>query len=137
VVLPEDENDSWRFVRECEFCVICEGRKPIGKIVCDECRETKTFLSMTELLGRAEMSLRWNASRLPDRPAKQRRTDPNLAPCPQCQAENAVFMRFEAPGKIVGRVITPRVLYYVRCNACGDITIPVGSKRAAARLWAS
>jgi predicted nucleic-acid-binding Zn-ribbon protein len=133
--LLENENDSWHFVRQCEVCAICQGKKPVGKIVCDNCRLTKTFLSMTALLEHDEMSLRWNASRQPDRPATQRRTDPSLAPCPHCRAKNAVFMRFEAPGKIVGHVITPNVLYYVRCNSCGNFTVPVNSKRLAARLW--
>lgn len=131
----EAENDSWPLIRRCKVCIICRGEKHVGKIVCDECRRTRTFLSMTAQLDRAEISMRWNASRLPDKPAQQRRTDPSLSPCPQCRARNAVFVRFEAPGKLVGHAITPRVLYYVRCNGCGYGTIPVNGKRAATNLW--
>jgi hypothetical protein len=135
MALPEIENDSWTFARRSETCVTCQGKKPVGKIVCDNCRLTKTLLSMVPLLERFEMSMRWNASRNPDRPEQPRRTDPSLAPCPRCRTQNAVFVRFEAPGKIIRRVITPRVLYYVRCNSCGNFTIPVKSKQKAARLW--
>ena len=135
MALVESENDSWPFIRLRTVCAVCQGEKPAGKIVCDECRRTRTFLSMTAELKRAEMSMRWNASRLPDTPASRRQTDPKLGPCPKCHARDAVFMRFEAPGKIVGWAITPRVLYYVLCNGCGYQTIPVNSKRAAASLW--
>ena len=134
MTLPEAENDTWRFIRRSRVCVLCQGEKPAGKIVCDECRRTRTFLSITAELDRAEVSLRWNASRLPDRPAHKRRTDPAIGPCRNCGAEDAEYIRFEAPGKIVGQVITPKVLYYVSCG-CGYKTIPVNSKRRAAGLW--
>lgn len=130
-----DDGEGWPFIRAVAVRSICQGAKPVGKIVCDNCRETKTFLSMTAALERSEMSQRWNAERQPDRPAEKRGSDPKLEPCSKCHSCAVGFVRFEAPGAIVAGRITPKINYYVRCETCGDFTIPRNSKKLAAAMW--
>jgi hypothetical protein len=130
-----NDYEDWPFLRRCAVCVVCQGEKAVGKIVCDNCRETKTFLSMVPHLERAEVSMRWNAERQPDRPAPKQSRDPKLGPCPKCRGAAVQFMRLESPGAIVAGRITPRVNYYVLCGTCGNFTVPRSSKKLAAAMW--
>ena len=57
---PDDMGD-WPFIRRSTVCVICQDNKALGKLTCDDCRITKTFLSMIAMLTACEQAMRWNA----------------------------------------------------------------------------
>jgi hypothetical protein len=80
----------------------------------------------------AERRLRWEVARRPDYALPRHRHDPKLAPCPGCSGHAAVFVRSE----IAGRTLEVTVGVYVKCPACGAQTVPCGSKRLAAAIWA-
>src|SRR5271156_1126009 len=114
-IVVTDLGEGWPYVRQATFCPVCQSEKPLGKIVCEMCRTSRTFLSMTAQLSSAEQSMRWNAERNTDTAVPGRATDPSLAPCRNCGGTELVFMRFETPGRIVGGRVTANVDHYVRC----------------------
>lgn len=133
-LLIDDDGEGWPFVRAAKFCPICQASKVARKIVCNTCRTTRTFLSMTRSLTSAEQGMRWNAERKPDAQLPPRAGDPTLAPC-ECGSADLVFMNCETPGKIVGNRIMPKTRYYARCQSCNRQTIPRTSKKLAAQMW--
>lgn len=137
-IVVSDDGEGWPYIRSATFCAICRGDKPVGKIVCDTCRTTRTFLSMTQQLTATEQSLEWNATRRPDQAAPKRATDPPLAPCRNCEGTDLVFVRFETPGMPItrGGSLRHNVDHYVRCNTCRMQTTPCTSKKLAAKMWA-
>ena len=127
--------EEWLYVRRVRKCPLCEKQKRLGQLVCDDCRTTRTLLSMIDELMRVERSLRWNAERQADRVALRRASDPPLTSCGNCGSTEIAYVRFEVPGKIVNGHIKPDVDYYAQCGDCGMQTLPRPSKKLAAAMW--
>ena len=136
-IVVTDHGEGWTYVRQATLCPVCQGEKPLGKIVCEMCRKTRTFSSMVPALEGAEHSMRWSAERKANRAVPKRLTDPILAPCRNCGGTDLVFVRSETPGKRIDNRVTANVYHYVHCNACRMRTLARPSKKLAAIMWAA